>query len=129
MATKGSDSSLPSEMVEEIDRALAAPIEMIGNIRVVRMSHSKTGLIGDRLAIAAIDAGASSPADFPAYVVFSDDGEVNFSGDGKLATLLHATFDGGWAGGAGLGKAGGTAFWGGYPPHTKVEEFLRGQFA
>jgi hypothetical protein len=127
-AIRGAEARLSIDMVEEIDRALTAPVEMIGALRIVRMAHSKTGLVGDRLAIAAIEAGASSPADFPAYLVFSDDGEVNFSGDGQLAAELHATFPGGWAGGSGLGRVGETAFWGGYPSHTEVEAFLRERF-
>lgn len=127
-AIRGAEVSLPADMAAEIDRALGAPVEMIGNVRTVRMAHSKTGLVGDRLAIAAIAAGAKSPAEFPAYVVLSEDGEVNFSGDGATAAALHAAFSGGWAGGAGLGDADGTAFWGGYPPHAELEAFLRERF-
>lgn len=113
----------------EIERALSAPEEFIGPVRVVRMSHSKTGLVGDILAITAIAAGATSPTEFPAYIVFSDDGEVNFSGDGATAAALHAAFPGGWAGGSGLGSADGSAYWGGYPSHDAVLAFLANRFA
>jgi len=109
------------EQEAEAERALATPTEYIGPVRVIRMGHSKTGPIGDRLAIAALTAGE----EIPQYVVFSGDGEVNFSGDGAICTALHEEFSGGWAGGAGLGKEGQTAFWGGYPDHPEVEEFLR----
>ncbi len=119
---------IPPEKLAECERALAAPAEFIGQVRVVRMSHSKTGPIGDALAIAAIAAGAKSPSEFPAYVVLSDDGEVNFSGDGATAAALHDAFTGGWAGGAGLGNAEGSAYWGGYPPHDAVLMFLKERF-
>ncbi|MEN2980897.1 hypothetical protein P7L78_22150 [Tistrella bauzanensis] len=103
---------LTAERIAEIDRAMSAPVEMAGGTRVVRMAHSKTGPVGDRIAMAAIAAGAKSPADFPAYIVVSDDGEINYSGDGMMAAHLHRLFPGGWAGGAGLGDAGGGAYWG-----------------
>jgi hypothetical protein len=99
------------EQEREAERALAEPAEFIGSVRVVRMAHSKCATVGDRLAIAAIAAGQP----IPPYVVFSGDGEVNFSGPGDLAQALHQEFPGGWAGGSGLGDANGVAFWGGYP--------------
>ncbi len=120
---RGGDYTLQgitNEMLVEIDRALDAPVEMIGPVRVIRMSHSKTGPIGDALAIPAFAKGELVPQ----YIVFSEDGEINFSGDGALCTALHEKFEG-WSGGAGLGKAGETAFWGGYPNHKDVENFLR----
>ncbi len=112
------------EMLAEIDRALAAPVEMIGSIRVVRMSHSKCGPIGDHFAIPAF----ANREPIPQYVVFSEDGETNFSGDGALCAELHEKF-GGWSGGAGLGKAGETAFWGGYADQKEIEDFLKAKFS
>ncbi len=109
------------EQEQEAERALAAPVEKIGDIRVIRMSHSKTAPVGDRLAIEALAAGRP----IPQYLVLSEDGEVNFSGDGALAAALHERFPGGWAGGAGLGKVGETAYWGGYPDHEDVIAFIR----
>lgn len=124
-AAQGIDSA----KMAEVERALSAPVEMVGPVRIVRLAHSKTGPVGDTLAIGAIDAGATSPADFPAYVVLSDDGEANFSGDGATAAALYAAFPGGWAGGSGLGNAGGSAFWGGCPAHDAIEAFLKERFS
>jgi len=124
-AAQGVDSA----KMAEVQRALSAPVELAGLVRVLRLAHSKTGPVGDALAIDAIAAGATSPADFPAYVVLSGDGEVNFSGDGATAAALHAAFPGGWAGGSGLGNADGSAFWGGYPPHDEIEAFLKERFS
>lgn len=104
----------------EASRALAAPVEKIGDIRVIRMTHSKTAPIGDALAIEALAEGMP----IPAYLVLSGDGEVNFSGPGDIAQALHEKFVGGWAGGQGLGKVDGTAYWGGYPAHDEVLVFL-----
>ena len=108
------------ELEAEAERALSAPEKWIGNIRVMRMTHSKTTPLGDRLAVEAISAGEP----IPSYLVLSGDGEVNFSGDGALCTKLQKKFEG-WSGGAGLGQAGETAFWGGYPPHEQVLAFLK----
>ncbi len=117
------DSSLQGvteDMMAEISRALNAPVEMVGSIRVIRMSHSKCGPVGDYFAILNFTEGE----DIPQYVVFSGDGETNFSGDGEICFKLQEKFDG-WSGGAGLGEAGKTAFWGGYANQDKVEEFLK----
>ena len=83
------------------------------------MGHSKTTPVGDRLAMTAIQLGES----IPDYLVFSKDGEVNFSGRGDIAQALHEKFDG-WSGGLGLGKVDSTAYWGGYPSHDEVVQFL-----
>lgn len=112
---------ITQEQEAEVERALAAPVEMIGPVQVLRMSHSKTGSVGDRLTLASMAAGQPDPA----YLVLSSDGEMNFSGPGDLAQAIHEKFPGGWVGGSGLGKADGTAYWGGYPPHDEVLAFLR----
>ncbi len=104
----------------EVERALTAPEELIGAIRIVRMSHSKTSPLGDRLALTAMREGREAPS----YLALSGDGEVNFSGDGALAAALATRFQG-WSGGSGLGKAGEKAFWGGYPSHEEVLAFIR----
>ena len=122
-----SAQSITPEHETEAERALSAPIEMIGSIRVIRMSHSKCAPIGDRIALDDIAEGRSVSQ----YIVLSDDdGEVNFSGDGALAFSLfdhyrepHAAKA--WAGGSGLGKAGENAYWGGFPDHTEVLDFIR----
>ncbi len=110
---------ITDKMLSEIDRALAAPVEMIGSVRVIRMEHSKCGPIGDHFAIPAFAKGE----EIPQYVVFSADGETNFSGDGAVCTKLHKKFEG-WSGGAGLGKTGGIAFWGGYANQKEIRDFL-----
>ena len=107
-------------------RALAAPVEMLGDIRVIRMSHSKCAPVGDRLAIAAIAEGKP----IPQYLVLSGDGETNFSGDGALAKALFDHYRSpnpakGNAGGSGLGKAGKTAYFVGYPDQQEVVDFVR----
>lgn len=111
---------ITDEQETEAVRALAREPEYIGPVRVIRMSHSKCAPVGDRLAVAAIAAGKP----IPQYLVLSQDGEVNFSGDGALCATLKEKF-GGWNGGSGLGKAGETAYWGGYPDHEAVVEFIR----
>lgn len=111
---------ITAEMEHEALRALNAPLEMVvGDIRVIRMSHSKTAPIGDSIAIEAITKGKK----IPAYLILSDDGEVNFSGNGEVASNLQKRFEG-WSGGSGLGDPEGTAFWGGYPNHKEVLDFL-----
>ena len=102
----------------EARRALAASPEHVGGVRVIRMSHSKTAPIGDRLMVEAIEKGEK----FPNYVVLSDDGEVNFSGRGDVAAALYKQFPDGWAGGAGLGNREETAFWGSNTPQNKKTE-------
>jgi hypothetical protein len=101
--------------------ALQGSVGKIGDILVIRLSHSKTATIGDRLALAAMKEGKSVPP----YIVFSGDGEINFSGPGKIASALDKKFPGGWSGGAGLAGETGTAYWGGYPNHQEVESYLR----
>jgi hypothetical protein len=125
MADRSAQGITP-EHEAEAERALGAPIEMIGNIRVIRMAHSKCAPVGDRIAIDAIAEGKPVPQ----YIVLSGDGEVNFSGDGALA---HALFEQyrephaakAWAGGSGLGKAGENAYWGGYPDQAEVLDFIQ----
>ena len=75
--------------------------------------------------------------------IFSADGEVNYFGPEDICRKLQgnktgerpAPWDpnqtevlydhfGGWIGGAGIGKKGGTGFWGGYPNHTEALEFI-----
>jgi hypothetical protein len=115
-----SAQGITPEQETEAELALAAQVEMVGSIRIIRMSHSKTAPVGDAIAIAAIAAGKPVPP----YLILSGDGEVNFSGQGDLAQAIHEKFVGGWAGGAGLGKADGTAYWGGYPNHDELLKFV-----
>ncbi len=80
-------------------RAIGAK-EVDGRLTVVRMDHSKTSAVADRL-YGAVDQ----------LLILSKDGEVNFYGDGALCASLKEHL-GGWSGGAGLGKAGQPAYWG-----------------
>lgn len=118
-ADRAAQGITPEQEVEAT-RALDATVEMVGAVRVIRMAHSKTAPVGDALAIAAIAAGTP----IPAYLVLSGDGEVNFSGRGDLAAALNEKFPGGWAGGEGLGKADGSAYWGGYPDQRGIVDFV-----
>ncbi|MEN9921978.1 MAG: hypothetical protein RL097_254 [Candidatus Parcubacteria bacterium] len=86
-----------------------------GRLTVVKLSHSKTAAVTDRLY-----------GRYDQLLILSENGEVNFYGDGALCALLKVKFEG-WNGGSGLGKKGEDAFWGGYPTLDKVEQFIREQ--
>lgn len=83
-----------------------------GHLTVVSLAHSKTATVTDRLF-----------GEYDQLIVLSGDGEVNFFGDGELCSHLKEKFQG-WNGGSGLGKHGESAFWGGYPDHQEVEDFI-----
>ncbi len=87
--------------------ALEKP-EVEGRLTTVRLSHSKTSTVCDRLY-----------GRYDQLLVISEDGEVNFFGDGALCAALKEKFEG-WSGGSGLGKAGQNAFWGGYAKEDVV---------
>ncbi len=95
----------------EAVRAIQAA-ETLGRLTVVRMSHSRTSTVCDRLF-----------GHYDQLLILSGDGEVNLYGDGALCVILRDKF-GGWNGGAGLGEAGEEAFWGGYPDHDAVLAFV-----
>ena len=99
--------------------ALAAPAEFVGPYRVVRLAHSKCATVTDRL----FRSGQPER-----ILVLSEDGEANLFGDGATCAALKEKFEG-WAGGSGLGKAEGQAYWGGHPPHGEVVEFLKERFS
>lgn len=125
MVTAGASAEEIAE-IRELDRAAqgitpeqeAQAEEAIRNLKivdrltVVRLAHSKTATVTDRLF-----------GEYDQLIVLSGDGEVNFFGDGELCSRLQEKFQG-WSGGSGLGKAGGSAFWGGYPDHQEVENFV-----
>lgn len=118
-----SAQGITPEKEAEAERALAEAEERLGDIRVVRMAHSKTATVIDRLAVEALADGRP----IPAVLILSGDGEVNLVGsaDGALCQELKDSFPGSWAGGSGLGQAGGVAYWGGYPDHRGVLDFIR----
>ena len=117
-------SGVTPEMEAEVERAIAiADAEAVaaaGGLVVIRMSHSKTATVSDRLY--------KSWKDGEKLIVLSDDGEVNFFGDGALCADLQRNFEG-WSGGAGLGQKGRQGFWGGYPDHEEVLAFVRERIA
>lgn len=121
------------EQEKQAEEAIAGAKEVFG-VTVIRMAHSKTATVTDRLF---------DPDKPQNIAIFSADGEVNYFGPEDICRALQgnktgerpAPWDpnqtevlydhfGGWTGGAGLGKEGGTAFWGGYPDHAKALEFI-----
>lgn len=121
------------EQEKQAEEAIAGAREVCG-VTFVRMPHSKTATVTDRLF---------NPDKPQNLAIFSADGEVNYFGPEDICRALQgnktgerpAPWDpnqtevlydhfGGWTGGAGLGKEGGTAFWGGYPDHAKALEFI-----
>jgi len=88
----------------------------IRQLTTVCMVHSKCATITDRYF-----------GQYTNLLILSEDGEVNFYGDGALCTKLQKKFEG-WPGGAGLGKNGGSAFWGGYPNHQEIAGFIQQYF-
>lgn len=107
------------EMEVEAERAISQA-EISGRLTVVHMVHSKSATVTDRL-----HKGAGGPG-YDQLLIVSGDGEKNFFGDGKLCQSLKEKFQG-WNGGSGLGTEGGSAFWGGYPDATEVENFISEQ--
>lgn len=83
-----------------------------GLLTIVRMPHSKTAAVADPLF-----------GKYKNLIIISDDGEVNFFGDGKLCQDLQSTFADSWSGGSGFGKTGGNAYWG--ASNLKQEDILK----
>ena len=110
-----SAQGITSAHEKEAERAIREA-KTEGRLTVVCMTHSKTATVADRL--------------YGRYdqllIHSSDDGETNFYGDGALCAALKEKFSG-WAGGSGLGKEGGTAYWGGYD--GEAEQFIRDYLA
>ncbi len=103
------------EQEAEADRAIGA-MEAINDLLVVRPSHSKGATVTDRLY--------GKQPNGQCVLILSGDGEVNFYGDGALCAQLKEKYSDGWAGGAGLGTEGGSAYFGGYPNHDEVLNFI-----
>lgn len=121
------------EQEKQAEEAIAGAREVCG-VTVIKMAHSKTATVTDRLF---------DPDKPQNIAIFSADGEVNYFGPEDICRKLQgnktgerpAPWDpnqtevlydhfGGWIGGAGIGKEGGTGFWGGYPNHTEALEFI-----
>lgn len=88
--------------------------ECRGLLTIVRMPHSKTATVTDRLF-----------GKYKNLVIISNDGEINFFGDGKLCQDLQKNFASSWSGGSGLGKKGENAYWGISDGQTDVLEYIK----
>lgn len=87
----------------------------MNDLIVIHMKHSKSATITDRLF------GKQAQENI---LIISEDGEVNYFGDGKICAELKEKFEG-WNGGSGLGKAWENAYWGWYPNQKEVEKFIK----
>jgi hypothetical protein len=119
-----SAQGITPEQEAEAKRAIAAATAVNG-VTIVKMSHSKTATVCDRLF---------DPEKEQRLLILSEDGESNFFGDGALCLALqgkdtgektaegYTIYDhfGGWVGGN-LPKSG---FWGGYADQAEVEKFV-----
>lgn len=123
-----SAQGITPEQEAEAERAIAAA-ETVNGVTIIRMAHSKTATVCDRLF---------NPEKEQRLLILSGDGESNFFGNGELCRLLQGektgktpegwdTYSnfGGWIGGN-LPKTG---FWGGYADQEKVKEFVAKFFA
>ena len=125
---------ITKEQEEEAVRALKESTEVIDGVTIVRMAHSRSATITDRLF---------DPDKKQNILILLEDGEVNYFGNGRLCQLLQGSvigeqpapwdksktipiYDnfGGWTGGDGLGDENGTAYWGGNPNHDEVVKFI-----
>jgi len=80
-------------------------------LTVVRMSHSKTATVCDRLY-----------GRYKNLLVLSGDGEVNFFGEKRVIEKLSSLVEGSWSGGDPDHDNG---FWGGYPQNLDVEKEVK----
>lgn len=121
---------ITSEQEAEAERALAAA-EVNNGVIIVKMAHSKTATIADRLF---------DPNKEQRLLILSGDGESNFFGNGNLCRALqgedtgkktpegYAIYShfGGWIGGDLDGKGG---FWGGYADQKEIRNYVVNFFA
>lgn len=124
-----SAQGISSEQEREAERAIAAA-EVVNGVTIVKMAHSKTATVCDRLF---------NPDKEQRLLILSGDGESNFFGNGELCKLLQGedtgaktaegytiySHFGGWIGGN-LPQSG---FWGGYADQKEVEKFVVDFFA
>ena len=89
---------------EKVAEEAIKKAEIFDRLTVVRMSHSKTSTVCDRLY-----------GKYKNLLVLSEDGEVNFFGCQKVIKKLSDLVKGSWSGGD-LDHDNG--FWGGYPPQN-----------
>ena len=101
-----------SEQEAEAERAVANA-EVVNKLTIVKMAHSKTAPVADRLFGKADQ-----------LIILSGDGEVNFFGNGEICSELKEKFDG-WGGGSGFGKINGSGYWVGKPDHDEISDFVK----
>ncbi len=109
---------ITQEHENEAIRAIANKT-CVNGVTIVRMNHSKCAPVTDRLYDPSIPQN---------LLILSDDGEVNYFGNGMLCQILKDKFQG-WAGGSGLGNENEIAFWGGYPNHEDILKFITEYFS
>ena len=123
-----SAQGITPEQESEAERAIAAA-EVVNGVTIVRMAHSKTATVCDRLF---------DPEKEQRLLILSGDGESNFFGNGELCKLLQGdktgktpegwdTFSnfGGWIG----GNLPTSGFWGGYGDQKAVLNYVVNFFA
>jgi len=96
---------------EEIAEKAIQEAEVSDRLTVVRMSHSKTATVCDRLF-----------GRYKNLLILSEDGEVNFFGEKRVIERLSSLVKGSWSGGD-LDYDNG--FWGGYPQDLNVEKEVK----
>ena len=99
-----SAQGITPEQEAEAERALRERVH-VGGTTVVHMAHSKCAPVTDAL-FGTSDAGS--------LLIVCEDGERDYFGDGAVCATLKEAYPDGWAGGAGYGKAGESAFFGCY---------------
>lgn len=96
---------------EEIAEKAIEEAEVSNSLTVVRMAHSKTSTVCDRLW-----------GGYKNLLIISDDGEVNFFGSREVIGKLSGLVEGSWSGGD-LEHDNG--FWGGYPQNLDIEKEVK----
>jgi hypothetical protein len=108
-ADRAAQGITPEEKAEGEKAAADAEVLADGMLTVVRLPHTRTATVADRLEPALGGPGYEN------LLVISPD-QVNFFGSGKLVYALNKTFPGGWYGGS-LPERG---FWGHGNPVPEV---------
>ena len=93
---------------ERIAEKAIQEAEVSDRLTVVRMSHSKTSTVCDRLW-----------GGYKNLLILSEDGEVNFFGSGRVIKKLSSLVEGSWSGGD-IDHDNG--FWGGYLQNLDIEK-------
>lgn len=96
---------------ERIAEKAIQEAEVSDLLTVVRMAHSKTSTVCDRLF-----------GRYKNLLILSEDGEVNFFGEKGVIERLSSLVKGSWSGGD-LDHDNG--FWGGYPQNLDIEREVK----